>query len=208
MKTIAFFDFDGTLTLKDTLMDFTRFAFGSTRFYLGIVFLIPFLIPVLMGVGSRDAVARRFIRYFYRTQAREELEKKALVYVSDRIPQIINPDVFDAFSRHKKNQDDIAVVSASPSIWLKTWCRQQGVTLIATRLETTAGIFTGHITGKRCIGKEKVVRIKEVIHLSDYDKTVAYGNSDGDIAMLNMADEGFYVKGTTITQFIPENRAP
>ena len=49
------------------------------------------------------------------------------------------------------------------------------------------------MTGKRCIGQEKVIRIKEMYDLEDYNTIVAYGNSDGDTAMLKMADQSFYV---------------
>ena len=43
-KAIAFFDFDGTITTKDTLLEFIRFSKGRFRFYLGFLLYSPYLI--------------------------------------------------------------------------------------------------------------------------------------------------------------------
>ena len=39
MKTLALFDFDGTLYSKDSLIEFTKLAKGSVKFYQGILLL-------------------------------------------------------------------------------------------------------------------------------------------------------------------------
>lgn len=39
MKQIVAFDFDGTITNRDTLLEFIKFAKGKTAFYLGFCFI-------------------------------------------------------------------------------------------------------------------------------------------------------------------------
>lgn len=195
MKTIAFFDFDGTLITKDSMIDFARYAFGPLRFVWGVLYLLPHLILYRLNHYSRDQLARRFIRIFFSGQNLSLLEKKANAYVDRQIPRLIINEVYDAFCRHQKWNHDLVVVSASPFIWLKPWCQSHNCQLIATRLGVKNGILTGSVVGERSIGDEKVARIKENFSLSDYDVIYAYGNSYGDVPMLQMADRPYYYNG-------------
>lgn len=201
MKTIAFFDFDGTLTTKDSMIDFARYVFGPLRFGIGMIYILPHLFLFFLNRITRDQLARRFIRFFFQGQNLSLLEKKAIPYVNNQIPRIINKEVYAAFCRHRKNNHDLVVVSASPFIWLKPWCKSQKCQLIATRLGVKNDILTGSVVGERSIGEEKVVRINEIFSLADYDIIYAYGNSDGDVPMLKMADRPFYYNGKKLQEY-------
>ena len=50
MKTLALFDFDGTLYTKDSLIEFTKSAKGNVKFYQGMLMLSPFLIGLKIGI--------------------------------------------------------------------------------------------------------------------------------------------------------------
>ena len=54
MKTLALFDFDGTLYKKDSLIEFTKFYKGKFPFYLGIIILTPVLIAMKLKVISNE----------------------------------------------------------------------------------------------------------------------------------------------------------
>ncbi len=203
MKTIAFFDFDGTLTKRDTLLDFTRFAFGNLRFLAAALLLLPRAVLVTLNLADRDTVARQFIRHFYKGENIRSLETRASEYAARVIPQLLHPEVAEAFRRHRDNGDEIVVVSASPELWLIPWCKGHGIRLIATRLETRQEVYSGEVTGRRCIGKEKVTRINAAYDLREFDTVFAYGNSDGDLAMLNMADHSYYVTGGHLEDYSP-----
>ncbi len=198
MKTIAFFDFDGTLTTRDTLVDFTRYMVGPLKFILGLVILFPWLLLTLLRVMDKDKMARHFIKYYYQNKNIKELEQLVAGYTDKRIPKLMNPDVFRQFLHHKQNKHDVAVVSASPFIWLAKWCKDNKVDLIATQIVIKNDIVQGSLIGNRCNGHEKVRRIKEKYELSDYDTIYAYGNSKGDMPMLQMADKGFFYSGTVL----------
>jgi len=42
-KTLALFDFDGTITTKDSLIDFIKYAVGNISYYVGFIKLMPIL---------------------------------------------------------------------------------------------------------------------------------------------------------------------
>ena len=46
MKQIVAFDFDGTITNRDTLLEFIKFAKGKTAFYLGFLLHLPWLLAM------------------------------------------------------------------------------------------------------------------------------------------------------------------
>jgi len=198
MKTIAFFDFDGTLTTRDTLIDFTRYMAGPFKFMTGLVVLFPQLLLTLLKIIDKDKMARHFIKYYYRNKNINELEQLAAGYTKKRIPKLMNPDVYSQFRHHKRNNHEIAVVSASPFIWLSIWCKNNNVDLIATKMVIENDIIKGLLIGNRCNGDEKVRRIKEKYEISGYDTIYAYGNSQGDMPMLQMADKGFLFNGSVL----------
>jgi phosphatidylglycerophosphatase C len=42
-RRIAFFDFDGTITTKDTLLEIIKFQKGTLRFYTGFLLCSPYI---------------------------------------------------------------------------------------------------------------------------------------------------------------------
>lgn len=92
----------------------------------------------------------------------------------------------------KKYWHIVVVVSASIEDWLKPWCDENKVKLIATKLEFKNELITGRFASENCYGEEKVRRIKEVYALESFEYIYAYGDSSGDIKMLSLADEQHY----------------
>jgi len=86
----------------------------------------------------------------------------------------------------------VVIVSASAQDWIKDWCAETGVSMIATKLEVKEGKITGKIEGNNCHGKEKVRRINETYNLSDYNEIYCYGDSRGDKPMLGLGNISFY----------------
>lgn len=81
----------------------------------------------------------------------------------------------------------------SVSQWvLKPWCDQNGLELIATKVEMKNSIVTGNFLTKNCYGVEKAYRVKTSYILNNYDHIYAYGDSSSDIELLELADESLY----------------
>jgi phosphatidylglycerophosphatase C len=191
-KGIAFFDFDGTITTKDTLLEFIRFCKGNSRFYLGFLLNSPYLVAFKTKIISNQAAKEKVLQYFFRGTRVEDFEKLCQSFTKEKLPSLIRPGALKEISKLKQENYVVVVVSASPQNWIKEWADQAGVELIASRLEVKDGMITGKILGKNCHGEEKVRRIMEKYVITDYTSIHAYGDTSGDKQMLALAHNSFF----------------
>jgi phosphatidylglycerophosphatase C len=191
-NTLALFDFDGTITTKDTLFDFIKFSFGKQRLIKGIIYLSPILALYTTNFVDNNLAKQYLFKYFFSGISIEELKYLGNRYTNERINKIIRPESIERINWHKKNNHQITIVSASLEYWLMPWCEKMGLKLISTKLEIIDSKFTGNYFGKNCHGKEKVNRIKEIYDLNKFDLIYAYGDSLGDKQMLEIANKTFY----------------
>lgn len=186
---IAFFDFDGTITTKDTLFQFIRFSKGNFKFYMGLLLLLPVVLAFKAGFLPNWRAKEILFTWFFKGISEAEINKLGDGFASRIIPTLIRPEAEEALAFHKDKGSRIVVVTASFSIWVRPWCDSKQIELIATECEIQQGKLTGLIQGKNCYGKEKVIRIRERFDLEQFDRIYAYGDSKADLEMLNLADE-------------------
>lgn len=191
-KEIAFFDFDGTITKKDTMLELIRYCRGSLAFYAGLAFLSPSVVFMRLGFLSNKAAKERMLRFFFGGMNEEQFNKLCTDFTVKKLPDLIRPAALEMIRSLKEQQVEIIVVSASAQNWVKPWCDAQGLQLIATCLETKNGLLTGKITGNNCHGVEKVKRIKENFRLEQYQVIQCFGDTKGDRPMLALAHRAFY----------------
>lgn len=189
---MVFFDFDGTITTSDSFIKFIRFVVGDIRFILGMTVLSPMLVAYKLRLIPNYTAKQAVLSYFFKGMSEAQFQTAARDYSLENIDAILRPKAMAKIAWHKEQEHKIVVVSASIESWLKPWCNQHGLDLIATKLEIKEGIVTGKLLTKNCYGMEKVRRVKERYNLDDYDHIYAYGDSRGDKELLELADEGFY----------------
>lgn len=86
----------------------------------------------------------------------------------------------------------MVVVSASLDVYLKPWCEAYGIEVICSELEERNGMLTGGYTQGDCSATSKVIRLRERYDLASYPVIYAYGDSDDDREMLDIANEKYY----------------
>ncbi len=192
MKTVAFFDFDGTISHKDSFFKFIRFCVGDFRFFIGIIVLSPVLILYLLKLISNYRAKQFVITWFFKGFKKSDFKKLADEFSLNQLKKIIRKDAIDRLNWHRENEHKIVIVSASIYDYLHLWCEDNKFNLIATQLEVIDTILTGKLSTKNCYGIEKVNRIKAIYDLSSFDYIYAYGDSNGDKEMLKLANESFY----------------
>jgi HAD superfamily hydrolase (TIGR01490 family) len=192
MTALALFDFDGTLTERDSLLDFIRSAVGMPKLLLGTFFLLPVLCAYTAKLMDNESAKEKVLSHFFYDWEGQQLEALGTRYAVERISQILRPGAKECLQWHCEQGHVVCVVSASPDIWLRTWTDKQGFFLISTRLQMNNGRFSGKFAGRNCHGVEKVRRIKGCFNLKNYNRIYAYGDSKGDRPMLALADEAFY----------------
>jgi phosphatidylglycerophosphatase C len=191
-KGIAFFDFDGTITTKDTLLEFIKYSKGFFFFYFGFLLNSPWLLAYKLKIISNHRAKEKILGFFFKNCPLSEFQQQCDDFAAEVIPGLIRPKALRELSLLQERGISLVVVSASPENWIRTWTDPKRIQLIATRLEIIDGRLTGKICGRNCFGEEKLRRIEEEYSLSDYQEIYAYGDSAGDKAMLEAAKISFY----------------
>jgi phosphatidylglycerophosphatase C len=189
---IAFFDFDGTITKKDSFIEFIKFAVGKKKFIKGLIILSPILILYKLKIISNYKAKQKVISYFFKGYNKSQFQNIAKEFSLKIIDKIIKPEMLEKIKWHKLQGHKIIIVSASLECYLKPWCDKNDLDIIATKLEFKNNIFTGNLETKNCYGKEKVNRIKQKYDLNQFNYIYAYGDSKGDKEMLSIANKKFY----------------
>ena len=193
MRTaIAFFDFDGTITTKDSLLEFIKYCKGNFAFYSGFALHAPLLVAYKLNIISNQYAKEKMLHYFFGKMSVETFDKYCADFSRDIMPSLIRPKALNEIAKLKDAGAEVVVVSASPEYWLNHWCHSMDLKCIATRLITVNDKVTGKIDGLNCHGKEKVRRITERYDLNNFSSVYCYGDTPGDKYMLALGTYRFY----------------
>ena len=191
-ERIAFFDFDGTITTKDTMLEFIRFYSGDVRFYLGFLVTSPLIVAYKIGIIKKKTAKQQFLGFFFRGESIEKFESKCREFAELVIPRLLRPKAVTEIEKLKAAGAKVVIVSASAENWIRYWANEKGIDLMGTRLAVKNGKIAGTFDGENCYGDEKVCRINEQFNLGDYQEILCYGDTAGDKPMLALATHGFY----------------
>jgi HAD superfamily hydrolase (TIGR01490 family) len=191
-KKIAFFDFDGTITTKDTLLEIIKFLRGKAAFYAGFLLYSPWLLAYKMNFFPNDRVKQKILTYFFSGIPEQIFQEKCDLFTKVKLPEMIRPAAITEINRLRAMGFEIVVISASAGNWIRNWTSSYALKLISSKLEVKNGLITGKIEGKNCHGEQKVICIMEQWNLKEFDEIYAYGDSSGDKPMLALATKSFY----------------
>lgn len=186
-SAIAFFDFDGTITRKDTLLEFIKYSKGTAAFYKGFLLNTHFLFAYKLKLIPNQTAKEKILTYFFKQMPVGVFEQLCNGFVREQLPGLIRPGAHAEIKRLQEKNVTVVIVSASPQNWIIQWANELNAALIATRLEVKDNFITGKIDGLNCYGPEKVRRIKEQYQLEQFTEIYAYGDSSGDKPMLALA---------------------
>lgn len=191
-KAIAFFDFDGTITHRDTLAAYLIFAKGRFSYYKGLGLLSPMLVAYKAGLINNQRAKEILLAYFLKDMDVSEFNESCSRFNRQVMPSLIRPGAMNQIRNFKERGVEVVVVSASPENWVAPWCSQTGLKCIASVMQVHNGRLTGRLEGFNCHGHEKVNRIRACYDLSLYQQVYAFGDTSGDLPMLELATEKHY----------------
>lgn len=194
MNKLALFDFDGTLTTHDSLKEFLKLVSGSSFSFIWFYYIKSIFLLLRMRLHMIDAqtVKEQRIKYILGSKPLDELVIFAKLFAQNRLREIIRPNGEERLIWHVNQGHHVIVVSASIDLCLLEWCSDVGIDLITNELRKVGNTITGEFIGRDCNGPEKVTRIKRKIDLKDYSYIYAYGDTVGDLDMLELANEKFF----------------
>lgn len=191
-KKLVVFDFDGTITYKDSMLELVKFYHGSFRYLLGMFILSPMLVLYKLGFIPNWRAKEYFLTYFFRNEMESRFQSICDRFAVERIPVFTRPAATQCLQQHREKGDHLVVVSSSAENWLLAWCQQQEINLIATRLKVRDGHITGQLEGLNCYGQEKVNRLQQEYSLDDFSEVIVYGDSQGDYGLFDIASHHYY----------------
>ena len=189
MKKIVVFDFDGTLTCKDSFVEFIRFACGQRAFFLGFLRYAHILVLMLLHLYSNDKAKELVFSHFFKGMSIDDFNTLCQKFALSH-SYILRPEGIKTLRQAEEDGAEVLIISASVDNWVSQFF--PSVRVLGTQIEVNDGYVTGRFLSNNCFGKEKVNRLLALYpNRSDYHLT-AYGDSRGDKEMLAFADESYY----------------
>jgi phosphatidylglycerophosphatase C len=185
---IVAFDFDGTLSFRDSFLAFLTWRRGPLRYTLGLLRLLPASLAYLID-RDRGRLKAKATWVFLRGLHREELERACLDFSRSPLGRrLIRPDAEQCWREWRARGAFLVIVTASPEEVVAPFARALGADLlIGTRLEfDREDRLTGAFASENCRGPEKVRRLQAVFG-SHVRLEAAYGDTSGDHQMLELA---------------------
>ena len=189
---LALFDFDGTITDRETFGPFVEAAVPRRRLAIGKCVLALLVIGYRLGLVPGTVVRAAVVRVGFSGLRVAALESTAEAFANDVLPTLLRPEALRRIDWHRQRGDRIIVVSGAFDLYLQPWCRRQGLELLCSVLDVRDGHLTGHYRGRQCVGAEKVHRVRQACDLASFRRSHAYGDTREDLELLSLAHDRYY----------------
>jgi HAD superfamily hydrolase (TIGR01490 family) len=190
----AVFDFDGTLTTRDSLFSFLRFYSGWPTFALKVVRLSPLLLGYAMRLIRNDTAKEMTLTAFLRGAPMSDVKIAGAEFSAKALPRLLRQAALRRLEWHRNQGHRCILLSASLELYLRSWAKTVGFDdVIGSILEVSSeGIVTGRLVGGNCRGEEKVRRLAHLLGQPGHFVLYSYGDSSGDRPLLAISDHPFY----------------
>ena len=197
VRRVAIFDLDGTLTWRDTFVDFLlgyvrRRPWRALRLWR----LPPALIGYLAGGRDRGLLKQRLIQIFMRGDARTAIDPWAQVFAEETLRSGCRGEGLALLREHQRAGDFVALLSASPDLYVPRIGALLGVNrTICTEIAFEGDRLTGALRTPNRRGEEKrrcVAALKREFPDATFS---AYGNSSSDLPHLVDTEHPLLVNG-------------
>ena len=217
--TISAFDFDGTLTTRDTLLLFIRHARGWWALLGGLLLFSPLLVLMKLHLADNGRTKERLFRHYFRGMLERDFDALCQSFARSHT-HVLRTAGLRTVQQALDRGDRVVILSASIDRWVEACLRQFLVSssqfqVLGTEIEVADGRLTGRFATPNCYGPEKVRRLKEFLKevsprgdvegatkvsprgdvegaLEGTPFIIAYGDSRGDKELLDYADESHY----------------
>lgn len=201
--SVAAFDVDNTLTVRDCVVPFMRRVAGTSAL-LAAMARRPSAVMRMVVAKDRDALKAFFVSAAFAGKSIAAVNEIAVSFAEEVADKWIRPDVAHRLRWHQEQGHVVVLVSASLQPYLDVLGDLLEVdAVICTQLQEGNGVYTGEILGSNCRGAEKVERLHawcETAGIPVSAVKYAYGDSSGDHEMLLSAENGVLVKSIELTR--------
>lgn len=191
-EPVVAFDFDGTLTIRDSFSAFLKWRAGPLRWWLGCLRLAPAGLAYAFN-RDRGRIKAAAVREFLRGTTRDRLDAEAREFAEQFSRSLLRPDAVEVWKRWRNDRVRLIIVTASPEFVVAPFARGLGADLLIGTLYAfdAQDRITETYVSPNCRGPEKVVRMKQAFG-DGFRLKAAYGDTAGDREMIAMAETSGY----------------
>jgi phosphatidylglycerophosphatase C len=193
---IALFDLDGTLTYRDTLLQFlTRYLALKPGRLPGSLAIVPALLAFAFDGRDRGRLKSRVIRAVMGGAPRTEIDAFAQSFAASLESRgCFRSRGLATLEAHRAAGDRLVLLSASPDLYVPLIGRMLGFERsICTKIRWSGGRLDGALDSENRRGEEKVRCLERLRAEFPGAAVTAYGNSGSDLPHLARADRGVLV---------------
>ena len=204
--TVAAFDVDNTLTVRDCVVPFMKSVAGISR--LSRVLLTD-IGETFQSVRrrDRDSLKMKFVDGVFAGKDAREVESLGIQFASKVADKWLRSDVATRMRWHQEQGHVVILVSASLGAYLHPLGDLLEVdAVLCTELEEKDGLLTGKLIGQNCRGKEKASRVQKWCQdsgIATEDLVYAYGDSSGDTELLELFSDPTWVNDIDLVVLAP-----
>lgn len=209
-EKIYCFDFDGTLTTRDTLLEIIRYDAGTWHMLLGFLLYSPLLVLMKLHLFPNWKAKQLIFSHFFKHRSLQSFDDMCSRFAQTH-QHMLRPQMVDLVRKALAAHHRVFIVSASVENWVHPFLTFQGIEgieVLGTQIAHSGNLLTGRFCSANCYGEEKVHRICQALTRTldngkgattfSFDRThyyiEAYGDSRGDREMIAFANKGYYIR--------------
>ena len=195
-KTIVVFDFDKTISCKDTYLPFLWLAIKQAPRRILPAIKLPFAVFLYYaGVIDNSKLKCIFLQTILGKASKEHVH----TITKQFIKQLFNGGLFEeaikTIEHHKSLRHRLVLASASFDFYIRPIAEQLGFDdCVCTHAAwSESGVLLGTIDGENCYGKAKLQSLTELIDTRNEFYIVCYSDHYSDFPILQWADKAYIV---------------
>ncbi len=200
--TVAAFDVDGTLTVRDCVVPFLERLAGRARLVGGVA-IHPLAVTGAAIRRDRDRFKALAIRAVFSGRDAASVAARGTAFAAMVHAEWMRPDTSARLAWHRREGHAVVLVSASLGPYLHPLGELLGAdgVLCTEAALGDDGRYTGRLMGDNCRGPEKLRRLRTWLAERDLSDAEiwAYGDSAGDRELLAAAHRPMLVKDIRIS---------
>jgi len=207
---VAVFDLDGTITRKDTYVDFLLFTLGKKP---GRIVCLPALAWYLLvhksGMRSNHWLKARYLGAVAGGLSRAQIADICASFVSRTMANNIKQPALDELARLRSEGYRLVLATASFGFYVRSLSAELKFdeVLCTEALFDSSDKLTGELSGENCIGSEKARRITALLAERGWSNVeLGYSDSKVDLPMLQMVGRALVVDPSASTQRVAADK--
>jgi HAD superfamily hydrolase (TIGR01490 family) len=204
-QTVVFFDFDGTLIRKDSLVIYIGWRLRHSWRAIGVLPCVLWNVLLFKLNLRSDQKAKQSLLKLLTGKCTRQQWLRLSHLLAQKLVQYPHPITEQRLQYHLKQGHRIIIVTASPADWIRAWVqlRQLPIEVVGTEMETIGDQLSFRFATPNCRGKEKVHRLRKLLPHWEQLTTYGYGDSAGDLYFLHHVTYAYYRDFSQPTSTLP-----